>query len=82
MADQGKGPEEIAARFGCSAAIVRQRLKLAAVSPSLIEAYRAEEIELDQLMAFTVSDDLAAQEKVWAELAEWNRRPAHHPPPC
>lgn len=27
-------------------------------------------------MAFTVSDDPAAQEKVWADLAEWNRDPA------
>ena len=75
LCDQGKGPEEIAGRFGCSPATVRQRLKLASVAPSLIEAYRAEELDLDQLMAFTVSDDVAAQEKVWADLAEWNRDP-------
>ena len=75
LSDQGKGPEEIAGRFGCSPATVRQRLKLAAVAPSLIEAYRAEELDLDQLMAFTVSDDVAAQEKVWTDLAEWNRDP-------
>ncbi len=35
MADAGKGPEEIAARFGCSPAVVKQRLKLASVSPRL-----------------------------------------------
>jgi ParB family chromosome partitioning protein len=29
MADAGHGPEEIAARFGCSPAVVKQRLKLA-----------------------------------------------------
>ena len=76
VADQGKSPEEIAARFGCSAAIVRQRLKLASVSPKLIEAYRHEEIELEQLMALAISDDHAAQEKLWDELAGWNRHPS------
>lgn len=48
LADQGKGPEEIAGRFGCSPHTVKQRLKLASVAPSLIEAYRAEELDLDQ----------------------------------
>ena len=76
VADQGKSPEEIAARFGCSAAIVRQRLKLASVSPKLIAAYREEEIELEQLMALAISDDHAAQEKLWDELAGWNRHPS------
>jgi len=73
LADEGKGPEEIAARFGCSPAVIQQRLKLAGVSPSLIEAYRNDEMDLDQLMAFAVSDDHATQEKLWAELPEWNR---------
>jgi ParB family chromosome partitioning protein len=77
VADQGKSPEEIAARFGCSAAIVRQRLKLASVSPKLIKAYREEEIELEQLMALAISDDHAAQEKLWFELAGWNRHPSN-----
>ncbi len=65
MADQGKGPEEIAARFGCTPAVVRQRLKLATVSPRLMATYREGEMNLDQLMAFTVSDDHAAQEAAW-----------------
>ncbi len=67
MADTGKGPEEIAGRFGCTPAIVRQRLKLASVSPRLMAVYRAGEMDLDQLMAFTLSDDHAAQEAVWFE---------------
>jgi ParB family chromosome partitioning protein len=75
LADDGKGPEEIAARFGCSPATVRQRLRLANVSPVLIDAYRAEVMSLDQLMAFTVSDDHVSQETTWAELAAWNRYP-------
>jgi len=42
------------------------------VNPKLIAAYRREEMTLDQLMAFTVSDDHRQQEKVWQELPEWN----------
>jgi ParB family chromosome partitioning protein len=75
LSDDCKGPEEIAARFGCSPATVRQRLRLASVSPALLDLYRAEAMSLDQLMAFTVSDHHGAQEKTWAELAEWNRYP-------
>lgn len=37
---QGWGAEDIAARFGVSAHVVRQRLRLAAVSPSLMALYR------------------------------------------
>ena len=72
LADQGKGPEEIAARFGCSPVTIKQRLKLAAVAPALMQAYRDGEMDLDQLMAFTVNDDHAAQEQVWAALPHWN----------
>ena len=75
LADDGKGPEEIAARFGCSPATVRQRLRLACVSPALLDIYRADDMALDQLMAFTVSDDHGAQETAWAELPTWNRHP-------
>src|SRR5665213_2006409 len=75
LADKGKGPEEIAARFGCSKVTVEKRLRLASVSPALFEAYREGAMTLDQLMAFTVSDDHGAQEKVWSELPEFNRHP-------
>src|SRR3984957_8916391 len=74
LADDGQGPETIAARFGVSPTIVRQRLKLAVVSPKLIAIYRKDEMTLDQLMAFTISDDHKQQEKVWKELPDWNRQ--------
>jgi ParB family transcriptional regulator, chromosome partitioning protein len=48
------GIEDIAARFGVTATVVRQRLKLGAVSPNLLTCYRAGEMSLDQLSAFTV----------------------------
>ncbi|MFI4936823.1 MAG: ParB/RepB/Spo0J family partition protein, partial [Caulobacterales bacterium] len=69
---RGFGAEEIAARFGVPAQTVRQRLRLGAVSPKLMSAYRAEDLTLDQLMAFAVSEDHARQEQVYAGLS-WNR---------
>ncbi|MGE0565866.1 MAG: ParB/RepB/Spo0J family partition protein [Pseudolabrys sp.] len=73
LADSGKGDEDIAARFGVTPAVVRQRLKLAAVSPKLMALYREGGMTLDLLMAFTVSDDFAAQEAAWADIPHWQR---------
>lgn len=75
LVEQGKGVEEIAARFGASVAVVRQRLKLASVSPVLIGIYRDDQMSLDQLMAFAISDDHRAQEAAWYERPEHHRRP-------
>ena len=54
---------------------MRQRLKLANVAPRLFELYRRDEINLDQLMAPAVTDDHAAQERVWDSAQEWQRQP-------
>ncbi|WP_158920894.1 ParB/RepB/Spo0J family partition protein [Acidisphaera sp. S103] len=74
LIDAGHGLEDIAARFGVAPTVVRQRLKLAAVSPKLMALYRDAEMTLDQLMAFTVSDDHAAQEAAWFDVPEWQRK--------
>lgn len=76
LSESGSGPEDIAARFGVTAAVVRQRLKLAAVSPVLFDLYRQDEMSLDQLMAFAVSDDPEAQEAAWFDQPQWQRDPA------
>ena len=73
---EGLGVEEIAARFGVSAHTVRQRLRLAAVSPAIVAAYREGALTLDHVTAFAVTDDREAQERVFAGLAEWQRTPA------
>jgi ParB family transcriptional regulator, chromosome partitioning protein len=73
--DRGYGPEEIAARFGVTPLVVRQRLKLAAVSPQLMGVYRDGGMTLDQLMAFTLTDDHARQQAVWDSLS-WNKEPS------
>ncbi|MBL8552840.1 MAG: ParB/RepB/Spo0J family partition protein [Phenylobacterium sp.] len=65
---RGFGAEEIGARFGVSAQVVRQRLRLGAVSPMLMERYRAGDLTLDQMMAYAVSEDHARQEQVFDQL--------------
>lgn len=67
----GQHPADIAARFGVSDALVQQRLKLARVSPKIIAAYRKGDIGLAHVMAFAVTDDHAAQERVRDELSDW-----------
>lgn len=69
LAERGEAEEAIAAHFRVTPAVVRQRLKLASVSPTLHEVYAEGGMTLDQLMAFTVSDDHARQEQVWEILA-------------
>jgi ParB family transcriptional regulator, chromosome partitioning protein len=76
LREQGLGEEEIAARFFFSPTVVTQRLKLAAVSPKLLELYAADEMTLEQLMAFTVTGDHARQEQVWEALSRsYNKEP-------
>ena len=73
---KGLGTEEIAARFGITAHTVRQRLRLGTVSPVLLAAYRDDKLTLDHVMAFTVTEDQAAQERAFTELQDWQRTPA------
>lgn len=72
--DHGLGVEEIAARFGVTPHVVKQRLRLGAVSPMLMALYRDGSLSLDQLMAFTLTDDHARQDAVWDNLS-WNKSP-------
>jgi ParB family chromosome partitioning protein len=65
LRDGGMSEEEIAARHFVTPAIVRQRLRLASVSPKLHEVYADDGMTLEQLMAFSVTADQARQEQVW-----------------
>src|SRR5262252_1814851 len=67
--EKGLSEEDIAARFFVSAAVVKQRLKLAAVSPKLLDIYAGDGITLEQLMALAVANDHARQEQVWDQLS-------------
>ena len=61
----GMPADEIAARYGVTPTFVLQRLKLAAVSPRLVAEYRQGNMTLEQLSAFTLTDDHRLQEQVW-----------------
>jgi ParB family chromosome partitioning protein len=71
--EDGMSAEDIAARFGVTAAVIKQRLKLGAVSPKLMKLYRDGKMCLDQLSAFTITEDHERQERVWSELPSFNR---------
>jgi ParB family chromosome partitioning protein len=76
LRDKGLSEEEIAARFFVHPTVVKQRLKLAAVSPKLLGVYAEDGMTLEQLMAFTVTNDQTRQEQVWERLARtYNKEP-------
>ncbi|MFG1287892.1 ParB/RepB/Spo0J family partition protein [Xanthobacter versatilis] len=70
LREKGQSEEEIAAAFFVSVNVVKQRLKLASVSPKLLDAYADDGMSLDQLMAFTVSGDRERQEQVFERLQQ------------
>ena len=57
LRENGQGDEEIAAAFFVTPQVVKQRLKLAAMTPALLELYGEDEMTLEQQMAFTVNPD-------------------------
>lgn len=66
----GMSEEDIAARHFVAPAIVKQRLRLATVSPALHEIYAEDGMTLEQLMAFSVTGDHARQEQVWENVSK------------
>ena len=70
LREKGQSEEEIAASQFVSVAVVKQRLRLASVSPKLLDVYAEDGLTLDQLMAFTVNGDHARQEQVFERLAQ------------
>jgi len=72
----GLSVEDVAARFGITPLFVAQRLKLANVSPTLIQLYRDGGMRLEQLEALAITNDHEAQEQVWNAAHEWERTPS------
>ena len=68
LREKGQSEEEIAAHQFVSVAVVKQRLKLASVSPVILDVYAEDGMTLDQLMAFTVNGDHERQEQVFERL--------------
>jgi ParB family chromosome partitioning protein len=68
LVDDGVPMADIAARFKLSESYLRQLLKLARVSPAIVAAYRAGKLNLEQVMAFAVTDEHEAQEALLERL--------------
>ena len=76
MREKGMTEEAIAAAFFVGANVVKQRLRLAAVSPVLLDVYAEDGMTLEHVMAFTVSEDHTRQEQVWAAIRDsWQKEP-------
>jgi ParB family chromosome partitioning protein len=76
LREKGQSDEDIAAAFFVSVNIVKQRLRLAAVSPNLLAIYAEDGMSLEQLMAFTVTTDHVRQEQVWEAIQKsWSKEP-------
>ncbi len=74
LREKGLGEEEIAARFFVAPTVVKQRLRLAAVSDKLLDAYGADGMTLELLIAFAVTSDHARQEQVWESVSRSHNR--------
>ncbi len=76
LADAGQSVSAIAARFGASERIVEQRLRLGNAAPELLDAYRADGIDLEVLKAFAVTADRERQIAVWKQVTAQGYRPS------
>ncbi len=76
LADAGLSVAAIAARFGTAERLVEQRLRLGNVAPDLLDAYRADELDLEVLKAFSVTADHERQMAAWEQVAGQGYRPS------
>jgi ParB family chromosome partitioning protein len=76
LREKGRSEEDIAAAFFVGVNVVKQRLRLASVAPTLLDIYAEDGMSLEQLMAFTVTADHARQEQVWRAISRsWQKEP-------
>ena len=76
MFDDGMTREEIADAYRTTPRYITQRMRLASVSPRLLEVYARNGMPLAMLEAFTVNPDHARQEQVWeAAQRSYNVQP-------
>ena len=76
LARTGATVATIAARFGVTERLVEQRLRLGNAAPELLDAYRAEAIDLETLKAFAVTTDHDRQLGVWEQVSSQGYRPS------
>ena len=78
LVKDGQTSEQIAQRFGLTEKMVTQRLKLGRLAPSVLKEYRKGNLDLEDAMAFTLTDDRKRQAAVLESFLSsdsWNRGP-------
>jgi ParB family chromosome partitioning protein len=70
--DEGKTVKEVANSYGRTVRFIKQRLKLAELSPVILKAFLSDDITLETAEAFTLTDDKSLQESVWSQLS-WDK---------
>ena len=68
LSNSGLSIANIAARFGCSERVVEQRLRLGGVAKPIVDAYRAGEIDMRTVEAFSITTDQSRQLAVFEQL--------------
>lgn len=69
MVGEGATVEAVAQRFGKTKLYIHQRMKLAAVVPAVLEAYKEGNIALERVMLFTAATP-ERQTDVWEQIKE------------
>ena len=78
LLSEGKTLDQIANAFGCTPRDVQRRLKLAAIAPEIMAAYREGgngAPSLEVLMALAGTDDHERQRALWFDTPHWERTP-------
>ncbi|MGH7115439.1 MAG: ParB/RepB/Spo0J family partition protein [Stellaceae bacterium] len=70
LIDAGEPVDAVATRFGVSQRHVKQRLKLGKVAPELLDQFRAGNLSLEVMTAFTLGADHTAQLAVWRQVKD------------
>lgn len=75
LSRRGRSVEDIAMLFKLDVLVVKKRLKLANIFPPLLDLYRNDEANFEQMIALAITDDHAAQKQAWDSLGPRNRYP-------
>jgi ParB family chromosome partitioning protein len=77
LIDEGKSADYVAL-FSIPTLAVQRRLKIANVSPKILDVYRDDGMTTEQVQALALCDDHDKQERLWFNAAQsWLRDPYH-----
>ena len=78
LLEEGRSIDYVAALFSIPVLAVQRRLKIANVSPKILDVYRDDGMTTEQVQALALCDDHGKQESLWFDAAQsWLRDPHH-----